>query len=165
LPSLSKHFNISTDVGLAAVLSGTASDEAAIVKLSLRNLDLIVAGAVPADFNPELLADGVFLACLARWRAKYDLILLDSPPVLPVADSRILATQADGAVMVLRASHTKRPDVIRAYADLSASGGTLLGSVLVGVPAGREYGYGGYGSYGGYAAALTGDQTAWTPKE
>lgn len=164
-PSLSKHFNISSDVGLAAVLSGAASDEDAIIKMSLRNLDIIVAGVVPPDFNPELLADGVFSACLARWRSQYDLILLDSPPVLPVADSRILATQADGVVMVLRASHTKRPDVIRAYADLSASGGTLLGSVLVGVPAGRGYGYGGYGSYGGYAAALTGDQTAWTPKE
>lgn len=162
-PTLAKHFPTTCMTGLASLLEGTATDEEAIVPTQLRNLDIVFAGAVPADFNPELLANGKFSACLSRWRARYDLILLDSPPVLPVADSRILAAQADGAVMVLRASHTRRPDVIRAYADLSASGGRLLGSVLVGVPGSRGYGYGQYGSYG-YAAALPGDQTEWTTK-
>lgn len=164
-PALSQHFDTASSVGLTALLQGTATDEQAIVSTPLRNLDVVFAGAIPTDFNPELLANGVFSSCLSRWRSRYDLILLDSPPVLPVADSRILATQADGAVMVLRASHTKRPDAIRAYADLSASGGTLLGSVLVGVPSGNGYGYRGYGSDSGYAAALPGNETGLTPKD
>ena len=68
---------------------------------------------------------------------------MDSPPVLPVADARILAGQADGTILVLRASHCRRNDVTQTYACLSAAGGTLLGTVLVGVPHGSCYGYNG----------------------
>jgi len=143
-PALADRVGVKPKVGLGALLTGTVKDKQAIVPSQVPKLDLLLAGEQLGDFDPERLANSVFTSCLRRWRKSYDLILLDSPPVLPVADARILAGQADGTLMVVRASHSRRTEVIQAYADLSAAGGRLLGSVLVGVPAGSGYGY----SYG-----------------
>ncbi len=133
-------------LGLAALLCGQAKDEQVILPTDTPRFDVVAAGHRPAGFDFEKLANGVFSKCLARWKKDYDLIIVDSPPVLPVADSRILAGQVDGTVMVLRSSHCARPDVIQAYADLSAAGGTLLGTILIGGQSASRYGYGyGYG--------------------
>ena len=149
-PSLSERLGLEErSVGLAALLRGDADDSQAIERDFLPGLDMLRAGKGAEEFDPELLANGGFAKCLARWRRQYDYVILDSPPVLPVADTRILAGQADGIVMVLRSSHCRRHDVMRAYADIGAAGGRLLGTVLVGVPPGSRYGYGygyGYGS-------------------
>jgi len=135
--------------GLAAILTGMAEDDEVVRPDECTGLDIMLAGTT-GEFNPELLANGVFAGCLKRWRSRYDYVVLDSPPVMPVADARILATQADGILMVLRSSHCRRSEVLRAYADLDVVGGRLLGTVLVGVLSGAHYGYGqyGYGSYG-----------------
>jgi Mrp family chromosome partitioning ATPase len=74
-------------------------------------------------------------------------VLLDSPPVLPVVDARILAGHADGTIMVLRASQCLRAEVVQAYDDLTAAGARVLGTVLVGGRSSSRYGYG-YGHYG-----------------
>ncbi len=154
-PSIARRLNLDWKVGLAAMLSGRAQDDTAVFHSGIEGLDLLVAGDWPETFNSERLADGIFAKCLQRWRKRYDFILLDSPPVLPVADARILAGQADGTIMILRASHTRRTEVVQAYADLSAAGGTLLGTVLVGVsPGARGAYYGGYESYKRYPPAL-----------
>ncbi len=139
-PTLSgRMLGFESKIGLAAVLAGVAMDTKAILPTKIPNLDLLVAGAQPEDFNFELLANGHFSECLSRWKKKYDLILLDSPPVLSFADTRILASQTDGTIMILRSSHCRRADVVRAYADLSAAGATLLGTVLVDVRYGLFY--------------------------
>ncbi|MCH7701700.1 MAG: polysaccharide biosynthesis tyrosine autokinase [Planctomycetes bacterium] len=143
-PSISGRMQLESQIGLAEILTGTANDSA-ISHTGTANFDVLVAGAQFEDFDAELLANGVFAASLERWKQSYDYILVDSPPVLPVADARILAGQADGTIMVLRASHTRRPEVIQAYADLSAAGGTLLGTVLVGTDSSTGYSY-----YAGY---------------
>lgn len=139
-PSISRRMKLESRLGLAEVLSGTANDRA-ISHTGTANFDVLLAGAQLDDFDAELLANGVFTVSLERWKQSYDYILIDSPPVLPVADARILAGQADGTIMVLRASHTRRPEVIQAYADLSAAGGTLLGTVLVGSDSSTGYSY------------------------
>lgn len=140
-PSLSKSLGLESDAGLAALLSGNTSDGEAIVHGEVPGLDVIIAGEQPADFDSELLANGIFETCLERWKQEYEFILLDSPPVFPVADARILAGQADGTLMVLRSSHCRRDEVAQAYADLGAAGGKLLGTILVGVRPGSQYGY------------------------
>lgn len=151
-PALAERLGIHPKVGLAALLCGTTQDRQVIVPSTHPKLDLLLAGEELGEFHPELLANGVFVGCIQRWKQTYDFILLDSPPVLPVADARILAGQADGTVMVLRSSHCRRSDVIHAYADLSAAGGKLLGTVLVGTRAGGAYGYA-YGQPHGEGAA------------
>ena len=154
-PSLSERLGLESTVGLAALLNGTATDHQAIVPGCVPQMDVLPAGERPEEFDSELLANGEFAAGLARWKTCYDFVLMDGPPVLPVADARILAGQADGTIMVLRSSHCRQTDVIQAYADLSAAGGTLLGTVLVGARLGGRYGYrGDYGAYQGGARAV-----------
>ncbi|MGB2986090.1 MAG: polysaccharide biosynthesis tyrosine autokinase [Phycisphaerae bacterium] len=147
-PSLSQRLNVRSTTGLAALLTGTADDKAAIVPTGVAKLDVLPAGQQPEEFSSELLANGVFATCVERWKSSYDFVVLDSPPVLPVADARILAGQADGTILVLRSAHCRRAEVLQAYADLSAGGGTLLGTILIGVRFGTGYGY--YGDYRAY---------------
>lgn len=149
-PSMSDKLGFKPRVGLAAALAGKANDEESISSTGISGFDVIMAGEQPAEFHAELLGNGIFASCLLRWKKQYDYVLLDSPPVLPVADAQILAGQADGVVMVLRASHSRRADVVQAYADLSAAGGTLLGTVLVDVKPRPGGGY-----YGGYDSPYT----------
>jgi len=140
-PSLAERLQVDRQAGLAALLVGEADDDAAIVPSSVAKLDVLTAGALPATFTAELLANGVLTRCLSRWKEEYDFVVLDSPPVLPVADARILAGQADGTIMVLRSAFCRRNEVMQACADISASGGRLLGAVLVGAAVGTGYGY------------------------
>ncbi len=140
-PSLSLRMKVESSAGFASLLTGRDKEEKTIVASGIADLDVLPAGECPPDFNAELLANGVFSSCLTRWKQRYDFVILDSPPVLPVADARILAGQADGTIMVLRASHTRRVEVVQAYADLSAAGGRLMGTILVGVDSLSDGGY------------------------
>jgi non-specific protein-tyrosine kinase len=144
-PTLGERLSIESSLGLAAMLCGKATEEQA--KEGSRHLpfDVIAAGEIPEEFDVELLSNGAFSGCIQRWRQAYDFVLVDSPPVLPVADARILAGHADGAIMVVRAGHDRRPDAVEAFSLLTASGGRLLGTVFIGGKPeqgyGRTYGY------------------------
>ena len=152
-PSIGPRLGLERSVGLGALLMGDASDDDAIASTKISGLDVLLAGDLPDSFNAELLANGVFSGCLTRWKETYDYILLDSPPVLAVADARILARHADGTIMVLRSAHCRRAEVIQTYSDLAAAGGELLGTVLVGVSASGVNGYyQAYSSYGNQPA-------------
>ncbi|NLX21148.1 MAG: polysaccharide biosynthesis tyrosine autokinase [Phycisphaerae bacterium] len=181
-PTLAGRLSMSPKHGLAAILTGAARDDEAIIKSEVPNLDILIAGEIPEDFTTEMLANGVFASCVERWKQDYDFVLLDSPPLLPVADARILASYADGTIMVLRSSHDMRNEAMEAYAQLSAAGGRLLGTVFIG---GRShgsrpysYGYGylqspvtwqwrqRYGYYGyGPKAPRLGESSASSPQD
>ncbi len=142
-PSIARRLKFEARAGLAAVLTGAVDDDEVIVPTNVARFDVLPAGCQPRSFNYELLANGVFSACLNRWKTSYDFIVLDSPPIYPVADARILAGQADGTIMVLRSAHCRRADVFQAYADLLAGGGRVLGSVFIG-PRSESEPYGDY---------------------
>jgi receptor protein-tyrosine kinase len=72
-------------------------------------------------------------------------MLLDSSPILPVADATILSGQVDGTIMVERELVSQRSNVIDALARLDSAGGRLMGTVFVGSGGSGKYGYG----YGG----------------
>lgn len=144
-PSMARRFGIDTDRGLAQVLAGTVNDQAAITRDGVWPFDVLPAGRIDAEFDPEILANGAFSACLSRWKTSYDFILLDGPPVLPVADSRILSRHCDGTVLVTRASHDTRSETLDSYALLAEVGRKVIGTVLIG---GRSRGSSRYG--GGY---------------
>lgn len=150
-PVLAERLNVSPKLGLAALLCGKARIEQVVTRASGARFDVATAGDVPSDFDPELLANGVFTSCLSQWREDYDFILLDSPPLLPVADAQILAAHADSTLLVVRSSHDRRREAALAYSQLTAAGGRLLGTVLIGGGSGKGYGYDKYGyGYGGY---------------
>ena len=148
-PSLSKRCEVESGPGLIDVLRKQTSDELAITSNGVRGLHILPAGRLNAELDPELLANGRFHASLNRWRREYDVVVLDTAPIMPVADARILAREVDGTVMVLREGHCRRDDVLEAYAILSTSGSCLLGTVFVGARHHSRYSpyYGGYYNY------------------
>lgn len=96
------------------------------------------------------MANGAFASLLHQWRGAYDLVLLDSAPLLGMADAGIIAGRVDGTVLVVRERYCRREAVLEALATLSAAGGKLLGTVFVG--SGRFGGYGyGYAYSHGYS--------------
>ncbi|MEK6677536.1 MAG: polysaccharide biosynthesis tyrosine autokinase [Planctomycetota bacterium] len=140
-PSMAERLGLSSKLGLASLLMDACGALEVTQASRIRGLDVVLAGDVPEEFDAEHLANGRFKVALTAWSDSYDFILVDSPPVLPVADARILAKIVDGTIVVLKSSHTRRADVVQAYADLMATGCRLLGTVLVGTQSTRGYGY------------------------
>jgi capsular exopolysaccharide synthesis family protein len=118
-------------------------------RTTLPRLSVLPAGPTPP--NPaELLQSDSFRHLLTRLEREFDLVILDSPPLV-VTDAAILATRVDGSVMVVRRGTSDRRDVQRARRAISDVGGSLIGAVLNAVHVSdRAYGYGyGYGeAYG-----------------
>jgi capsular exopolysaccharide synthesis family protein len=101
---------------------------------------------------PNLLHSERMAELLEKARAEFDTILIDSPPMLPIADARILARSADAVVLVVQAGRTTRDSARTVVNRFSEDGSVVLGAVLNSwTPAGREYGD--YYEYTAYARA------------
>ena len=145
--------NVEGKTGLVEVLNGSASADQAVTHTSTPGVDVIPSGNCGPDMDSELIAGDAFGRSLDQWKQSYDLVLLDSPPILPVADARILAGKVDGAILTLRASHCRKEEVFGAISLLASSGCKPLGTVLVG--ADQASGYSGYGRYSYSARIVT----------
>ncbi len=150
-PVQHKIFEISEEKGLSSVLAGKCTLEEAIQPRLVKGLDILSCG--PEVPNPsELLNSDTFVEILNGLSKQYDRIIVDSPPVGPVADSQILAAICDVALLVLRAEKSTRKHSQQARDSLLSVGGHLLGAVVNDVS--RKHGrygyYSGYGYYGGY---------------
>ena len=109
---------------------------------SVRGLSLLTCGALPT--NPSGLLSGVRMRVLLQELAKsFDLVILDTPPVLATADAGILASIADGVVLVVRAGQTDRVAAKRAHQQLVNVGARVVGTVL-NDPGGEVSQYGDY---------------------
>jgi polysaccharide biosynthesis transport protein len=145
-PSIHRFFGIEREPGLSDILLGktawrdcirTVADilmgrfemEDIMASPGLDNLHIIESGPVPA--NPsELLSTRAMGEFLAAVRNDYDIVLIDAPPVLPVTDSAIIATQVDGVVLVYQAGKVGRLVLKRAKVHLESVGGKVWGVVL-----------------------------------
>lgn len=140
-PRLHQVFGGSRDRGITmALLDLSRLDEAALQTV-VPNLHLYATGPLPP--NPaEILHSEAFARFLGLLREKYDCVVIDSPPVVPVTDAAILSTAVDGTVLVTRAFHTRKDLARRAGRAISDVGGRLVGTVLNGVDVDRnDYGY------------------------
>ncbi len=147
-PVQHKIFELDDDKGLSSVLAGRDALEQAIQRGSCQNLDVMACG--PEVPNPsELLNSDFFKDTLRKLNESYDRIVIDSPPVGPVADSQILAAVCDITLLVLRAEKSTRRQAQHARDTLLSVGAQLLGAVVNDVPQKRS-GYGYYSSYGNY---------------
>ncbi|NIW37536.1 MAG: polysaccharide biosynthesis tyrosine autokinase [Gemmatimonadetes bacterium] len=116
-------------VGLTTVLAGQGRVEDAIVPAGIDGLDALPAGPHPP--NPaELLGAKQMEDLLARLVERYDRIVVDSPPVLAVADPATLARRLDGVVMVVRAGKTNRQALVEAMELLGDVGADVVGVVV-----------------------------------
>ncbi len=134
-----------TKPGLVEVLTGQASLQEAYVSDLARRVTFIAAGKIPP--NPaELLGSLEMASVVDRLSEEFDYVIIDSPPVLPVADSVVLSRFVDGVVLVIKGAMTPRKVVADAKARLEAVGARFLGAVLndVDIMSGDYYYYNRY---------------------
>ena len=115
-------------------------------------LDYISSGAIPP--NPsELLNSERFSSLLKTMRKNYDYVIVDSPPILPVADTSLIATNVDGVLMVVHAGVTKKNQYLGAVESIRSVNSNVIGAVLNMIPPdsrrAQDYGYK-YGYSGEY---------------
>lgn len=145
-PSLHRLFGISETPGLSDVLMGGATIDDALVALAEHRLTVLPSGLIPTH-PAELLGSAAMRRVLDTLRTRFDRILIDMPPVAPLADVAIASPMVDGVLMIVRAGVTPKPAIERALAGLDMS--KVLGLVLndAGDTA-STYGYTGYGYVG-----------------
>lgn len=137
-PSLQQLFGLPPGPGLAEHLAGAAELRDAMKFLPDYNLTVIPAGAAPT--NPaELLGSTAMRRTLDYLRTHFDRVLLDTPPVLPLADVAVLAPMVDGSLLVVRAGFTPKPAIENALRAFDSS--RLLGIVLNESGMERDYRY------------------------
>jgi capsular exopolysaccharide synthesis family protein len=147
-PTVHRLFGVPDGPGLSDVLRGAADLDHALLTLADHHLTLLPAGTPPSH-PAELLGSASMRRVLDTLRTRFDRILIDMPPVAPLADLHIVAPMADGVLMIVRAGVTPRPAIERALAGLDVS--KVLGLVLneSGSQNSDEYSYEGYGYIAG----------------
>ncbi|MFM6986512.1 MAG: polysaccharide biosynthesis tyrosine autokinase, partial [Hydrogenophaga sp.] len=160
-PSVAKALELAPTVkGLSAFVAGTARFEDCVKVLEGTQLTVMPSGALPP--NPlELISSRRFQERLAELAQRFDVIVIDSPPVELVSDALMLSTMATGVVFVAKAMDTPTPVLAKCLERIRRADGHLLGVVLNQFDfrrASRYYGdYSGYGKYGygkkGYGTA------------
>jgi len=128
-PDLSRIFGVDGSEGLSLYLAGLVSPAARIYETAIPNLSVAPGGPVPP--NPAALLHSERLGTFLKTAvADYQVVIVDTPPLLSVADARIIGTKADGVVLVVRAGRTARNLVRRARLLLHGASVPVLGMVL-----------------------------------
>jgi succinoglycan biosynthesis transport protein ExoP len=147
-PNVHRLFGLPNRQGLSNLLSGQIVMEQAINNSADSKIDFIVAGDIPP--NPtELINSAQMVALLRELRNVYDIVLVDSAPVLGLADAVILSSEVEATVYVIESGRNPVRQIQASLSRLAQSGGTIAGAVLVKFDPGRS-GYG-YGAEYGYS--------------
>lgn len=150
---LDKAFSVPRSPGLSEVIIGEAVLTDVVHETGVPNLSIVASGRFPP--NPaELLGSARMQEILQDAKARFDVVLLDSPPLLAVTDAAVLSTMVDGVVLVIRTERTKREAVRRALGHVRSVRGRLLGAVLndVDMRSGAYYGSCGHYYYSYYGS-------------
>ena len=149
-PRLSSFFGIDEKVGLTSVLLGKISLEQALIPVrGFTNVWVLPSGPVPP--NPaELLSLESASEMFAALRAEFDLVLIDSPPLLPVTDAVVLTRYADATLIAVSAGRTRLSDLRRAADRLEQAGAHVAGVLVNQTTKLAGYGHYGYGGHYGY---------------
>lgn len=128
-PSLQSFFKISNSNGLTDVLIGKSLLEDTIYHTEIGRLDVLTSGT--STHNPvELLGSRMMQELLKNALQSYDLILLDSNAILEVPDTKLLANQCDGVVLVIQNGKTKAEEAYEAKKVLEFAKAKLVGVVM-----------------------------------
>jgi polysaccharide biosynthesis transport protein len=142
-PSLHKFFQVSGSTGLVNYLTGDCDWRTLVWKASPVGVSVLFSGPVPP--NPADLLSSEYMRTLLREASKeYKFVVLDSPPLLNLADSRILATLVDGVILVVGGGTTPRDVVHRAYLSAVDAGSHVLGAMINFADVRTDYYYSGY---------------------
>ena len=152
--TLHRYFPNMPDRGIVSVLSGATRLEDAVHRSLGFGADIL--GGERSNTNAaDLFASERFKALIAEARAQYDVVIIDTPPVLVVPDARIIGNEADAIIFTVKWDKTTKPQVEEALRLFHNSGQRITGFVLsqINMRGMKRYGYGGNnGAYGGYGA-------------
>jgi capsular exopolysaccharide synthesis family protein len=140
-PSVAEYCSIEGGVGLTTVLSSRASIDSVIEPWE--SISILPCGVVPPNPN-QLLNSDTMAHLMKELKDLYDFIVIDSPPILLVADALPLARLTDGAVIVSRQHRTRRGQLSKTLQSLEGVGSEALGVILTGTKAASRTAY--YGS-------------------
>lgn len=166
-PTVAQQLRIPVSAGLAEVLIGDVPLDQAIRSVTLqaprgegisgRTLDVLTAGAILPPNPGELLESQAMDVVLERTRSAYDVIVIDTPPLIAVSDAFSLLTKVDGVVIVGRVGHSRSDVAKQLHQVLSSSGAPLLGVIANGAKSGGPASYSGYGKSSSAPAVSAGD--------
>jgi len=128
-PTLHRYFGIPNQRGLSNLIVGDADSTVFTCLKEYPNLSVITTGPVPPN-SSELLGSARMKHLMDRLRGEYDVVIMDTPPILPVTDAVVASSLADGIILVVQAGHTRSGDVRHAQEVLEAAHANLLGVVL-----------------------------------
>jgi capsular exopolysaccharide synthesis family protein len=122
-------FGLTNRTGLSHVLSGQADLREVVKESRIPGLDVMTSGPIPP--NPsELLGSSRMDALLDQLREQYDIVLIDTPPVLAVADAQVVSSKSDGVLLVVNARTGKRQHAIKARNALQFVQARIVGIAL-----------------------------------
>jgi capsular exopolysaccharide synthesis family protein len=128
-PSLHYTFQQSNRVGLTSVLLNQNHLSEVIRDVSVNNLSIMTSGPIPP--NPsEILGSNKMQQIMEELKTMYDIILFDTPPILPVTDGLVVSSMCDGVILVVHAGKVKKDLVKKAKASLEHVKARVLGVVL-----------------------------------
>lgn len=128
-PTMHQIFKTVNDVGLTDFLQGKVTEHEAICRTGIGKLDILSSGIT--SYNPaELLGNEIMEKLLNQNAAHYGIVLIDAPNILDSVETRILANQADGVVLVLQRGKTDLDEVVEAKKILDLAHARLVGTII-----------------------------------
>jgi capsular exopolysaccharide synthesis family protein len=131
-PSIHKIFDLTADPGMSELLRGEAPVEDVIASTAIDELKVITAGKCD-HLTLRILSQGGMGSHFAGFKEHFDFVIVDSSPVLPVADALIIAQQADAVLFSVLTDVSRKNKIHAAYQRLATLGVRVLGAVVTGV--------------------------------
>jgi len=136
-PRVHHVFQLPKDKGMSGLIAGKNKLDDVIFSTGIENLDVIPSGPVPP--NPaEIIGSKKMTELLEELKTRYDKILIDSPPVMAVTDSLLLAGMSDGVVLIIKTGLTARQMVKNALEQIESVKAKVLGAVLNAIKADKD---------------------------
>ena len=163
-PSVATMLDLDAGVGVTSVALGRASLDEALVRIPLEQrdeslkgsamaqqgvLEVLPTGALPPDAS-EFVASPSMTRLLAQLNERADLLVIDTPPILPVSDALALSPRVDAVVVITRLGEIRRSALSELARLLEAAPIVKLGFIVTGVGSDEDQAYGGYGYGYGY---------------
>jgi len=145
-PRIHKLFKINNNFGISTVMLGEKKLEEVINKNVYSSLDVLTCGPIPP--NPAEMIESVkFKEMVDELKLKYDLVVFDSPPIIPVSDALSLATMTEGVILTVKIKKITRDILKRAVSQFKNSNSVILGTIINNVDLKNGTRYGSYYYY------------------
>ena len=153
-PTIGRRLKITNTKGPSDVLGGFCNIDEAMSKSVYDNLDVLGAGTIPP--NPaELLASRKMEETLTELQSRYDMIIIDTPPVDIVIDSQLMNKMISGILFIVKENSTMHPDIKRSLKKIEMAEGKVIGFIKTSCEIKQKRGYGKGKSYNNYNAIPT----------